>query len=47
MQNGKLLQEPGVKATGGFGEHGRASATAQNGALALLGKNQLMLGVKK
>ncbi|MGQ9662029.1 MAG: outer membrane protein assembly factor BamB family protein, partial [Kiritimatiellia bacterium] len=44
-ESGKLLHTVRVKSTGNFGEHGRASATVQNGALILLGKNDLRLAV--
>jgi hypothetical protein len=40
-RTGKLLHTMQSKATGDFGEHGRASATVQNGSLALLGGNEL------
>ncbi|MGQ9662797.1 MAG: outer membrane protein assembly factor BamB family protein [Kiritimatiellia bacterium] len=39
--DGRLLHVLKVKATGDFGEHGRASATVQNGRLILLGGNEL------
>ncbi|MCX7591484.1 MAG: PQQ-binding-like beta-propeller repeat protein, partial [Kiritimatiellae bacterium] len=45
--NGKLIHTLKVKATGDFGEHGRASATVQNGGLALLGKNDLVLAMPR
>jgi hypothetical protein len=38
---GKLVDRIKVKGIGDFGEHGRVSATVQNGNLALLGKNDL------
>ena len=46
-KDGKLLHTLKSKATGDFGEHGRVSATVQNGKLVLLGKNDLTTGVKK
>jgi hypothetical protein len=44
--DGKLLHTVKVKGVGNFGEHGRVSATVQNGQLALLGKNDLVTSVK-
>ena len=44
--DGKLLHTVHVRAAGDFGTHGRASATVQNGRLALLGKNTLVIGVE-
>ena len=41
--DGKLLHALRSRRTGDFGEHGRASATVQNGGLALLGKNDLRI----
>jgi outer membrane protein assembly factor BamB len=43
---GKLLQTVKVKGTGSFGEHGRASATVQNGTLLLFGKKELVTATK-
>ncbi|MCX7591143.1 MAG: PQQ-like beta-propeller repeat protein, partial [Kiritimatiellae bacterium] len=40
--NGSLLHAMRVKATGDFGEHGRASATIHNGRMILLGGNELL-----
>ncbi len=45
IADGKRLHTMRVKGTGVFGEHGRASATAQNGTLALLGGHELTLAV--
>jgi outer membrane protein assembly factor BamB/tetratricopeptide (TPR) repeat protein len=42
-KTGKLLHKVNGKAAGDFGEHGRASATVQNGRLTLLGKNELSI----
>jgi outer membrane protein assembly factor BamB/tetratricopeptide (TPR) repeat protein len=42
LKDGKLLHKMRVKAAGEFDLHGRASATAQNGRLLLLGKNSLL-----
>ena len=39
---GIVLHTLKVKAAGDFGEHGQASSTAQNGRLALFGKNTLV-----
>jgi outer membrane protein assembly factor BamB/tetratricopeptide (TPR) repeat protein len=47
LKDGKRMHVMKVSATGDFGEHGRVSATAQNGNLALFGKNELVLGSKK
>jgi outer membrane protein assembly factor BamB/tetratricopeptide (TPR) repeat protein len=47
LQNGRLQHTLKVKATGEFGEHGRISGTVQNGVLALLGKNELVISAKK
>jgi hypothetical protein len=47
MTNGRSLHEMKVKSAGDFGEHGRASATVQNGRLALLGKNDLVVATGK
>jgi outer membrane protein assembly factor BamB len=47
LKDGKLLHTLKSKSTGDFGEHGRASAAAQNGKLVLLGKNELITGLKK
>jgi outer membrane protein assembly factor BamB/tetratricopeptide (TPR) repeat protein len=47
LKDGKLLQTLRAKATGDFGEHGRVSATVQNGRLLLFGKNDLHLAGKK
>ena len=44
LADGKTMHTLKVKAVGNFGEHGRVSATAQNGTLALLGKNKLVVG---
>jgi hypothetical protein len=47
LKDGKLSHSMKAKSTGDFGEHGRASATAQSGKLVLLGKNELITGLKK
>jgi outer membrane protein assembly factor BamB len=47
LKDGKLMHTLKAKSTGDFGEHGRVSATAQNGKLVLLGKNELITGLKK
>ena len=47
VKDGKLVHKMQVKSAGDFGEHGRASATAQNGKLVLLGKNDLTTGGPK
>ncbi|MGQ9660910.1 MAG: outer membrane protein assembly factor BamB family protein [Kiritimatiellia bacterium] len=44
---GKLLHTVKVQGTGDFGEHGRVSATVQNGKLVLLGQNDLRWVAKK
>jgi outer membrane protein assembly factor BamB len=46
-RDGKLAHTVKVKGAGEFGEHGSASATVQNGKLALLGKNELVRAVGK
>jgi outer membrane protein assembly factor BamB len=46
VSKGKLVATVKVKGTGDFREHGRVSATVQNGALLLLGKNELKTGIK-
>jgi outer membrane protein assembly factor BamB len=46
VRNGKLLHTVKVKGTGDFGEHGRASATVQDGGLAILGGHDLQIAVK-
>ncbi|MGQ9661413.1 MAG: outer membrane protein assembly factor BamB family protein [Kiritimatiellia bacterium] len=45
--DGRLLGALKVKATGDFGEHGRASAVAQNGHLLLLGGNELVTAFRR
>ena len=45
MEKGKLLHRLKVKSAGNFGEHGRASATAQGGGLFLLGKHDLRIAL--
>jgi outer membrane protein assembly factor BamB len=45
-RDGKLLHAVQAKAAGDFGEHGRASATVQNGRVALLGKDTLVTAGK-
>jgi len=47
LKSGKLLHTVKVKATGDFGEYGRASATMRHGRMALLGGNTLMLAAPK
>jgi hypothetical protein len=47
LENGERLHRMKVKATGDFGSHGRASATAQSGKLLLLGKNTLLTARRK
>jgi outer membrane protein assembly factor BamB len=47
VKDGKEVARLGVKSAGNFGVHGQVSATAQNGSLALLGKNRLILGTNK
>jgi len=47
LAGGQLVHTARVKGTGSFGEHGRASATVQNGQLFLLGKNKLKSALKK
>jgi hypothetical protein len=47
MKTGKLVHAIKRKATGDFGEHGRASATVQNGRMVLLGGTVLSRGVKE
>ena len=42
VKDGKRLHAMKLKAAGDFGLHGRASATAQDGRLLLLGKNTLL-----
>ncbi|MCX7590851.1 MAG: PQQ-binding-like beta-propeller repeat protein [Kiritimatiellae bacterium] len=42
---GRLMHTVRTRATGDFGEHGRASATASGSGLALLGGNKLWLAV--
>ena len=46
-QGGKLLHTVKAAGAGDFGEHGRASATVQGGALVLLGRNDLKSAGKK
>jgi outer membrane protein assembly factor BamB len=43
MKTGKLKQRVRVKGIGDFGEHGRASATVQNGCLILHGKKAVKI----
>jgi outer membrane protein assembly factor BamB len=45
VDDGRLLHTLRAKSAGDFGEHGRASATVQNGSMALLGKDDLELGL--
>ena len=47
LKSGRLLYALKAKSSGNFGEHGRASAAAQNGTLVLLGKDKLVTGLKK
>lgn len=47
IKDGKLAHEMYVKAAGRFGVHGRASATVQNGMMALLGGNELHIASRK
>jgi hypothetical protein len=43
LSDGKLIHKQNAKSAGDFGEHGRASATAQNGKMVLLGKSDLVM----
>ncbi len=43
MKTGKLLDTVKVKGLGSLGQHGRASATVQNGCLVLHGKNMVKI----
>ena len=43
LRNGGLLHHLKAKGAGDFGEHGRVSATVQNGKLALLSKDKLKI----
>lgn len=47
VASGQLLHALKVKGAGELGVHGCASAVVQNGALALLGKNELKMAAKK
>jgi len=47
VSSGKLVHAVKTKGAGELGEHGCASATTQNGRLALLGKNELKTAGKK
>jgi len=47
LASGKLRHTVKVKATGDFGQYGRASAAVGHGGLALLGGNTLMLAAPK
>jgi len=46
-RDGKLLHAIAVKAAGEMDEAGRSSATAQNGKMALLGRNDLVTAQPK
>jgi outer membrane protein assembly factor BamB len=43
MRNGKCIHTLKVKGVGRFGEHGRVSATGQNGMMVLMGKHKLVV----
>jgi hypothetical protein len=45
VEKGVLLHQLTAKGAGDFGEHGRVSATVQNGKLALLSKDKLTIAV--
>jgi outer membrane protein assembly factor BamB len=47
LEDGRLLHELKVEAVGDFDEHGRASATVQDGRLLLLGRNTLLTAVEE
>ncbi len=47
VSNGKPLHTVKLKSSGNLGQHGFASATAQNGKLVLFGGNKLKIALKK
>ena len=47
ITDGKLLHQMQLKGAGDFDQHGRASATVQDGRLLLLGKNTLLTATEK
>ena len=47
IASGKRLHVTAAKGAGDWGEHGRVSATVQNGRLALLSKDKLKIAAKE